>query len=261
MSYIEVEPNIRVFAQDWGSGKPIVFIHGFPFSHRIFEYQMAMLAEKGYRTVGIDLRGFGQSDKPWNGCDYETWTSDIRKVIEALELRDVTLIGFSMGGAIATHYVGTQQDSRVTKLALLGAATPIAAPKPDDKQLLENLIGAALADSASFAYGFVQNAFHKPISEKLHQFYADMGTTASLRALVRALEELRDRDLVAEVSSIQLPTLICHGIHDTVVPIAAGEAQAQLIKGSKFLRFESSAHGIFFEEKERLVQELVNFIG
>lgn len=77
MPFVEVESNVKVFAQDWGSGKPIVFIHGFPFSHRIFEYHMTMLAEAGYRTVGIDLRGFGQLDKPWHGCDYDTWTSDI----------------------------------------------------------------------------------------------------------------------------------------------------------------------------------------
>lgn len=261
MPFIEVEPDVRVFAQDWGSGKPIVFIHGFPFSHRIFEYQMTMLAEKGYCTVGIDLRGFGQSDKPWHGCDYDTWVSDIAKVMDALDLRDVTLLGFSMGGAISAHYVGTQNDSRVTKLVLLGAATPIAAPNPEDKQSLDNLIQATLADSPQFAYGFVQNAFHKPISENLHQFYAGMGLTASLRALVRGLEELRDRNLVAEVSSIQLPTLICHGVHDAVVPIAAAEAQQQLIKDANLLRFEESAHGIFFEEKDRLIQELVNFIG
>lgn len=261
MPYIEVEPNVRVFAQDWGSGKSIVLIHGFPFTHRIFEYQMAMLAQKGYRTVGIDLRGFGQSDKPWNGCDYDTWVSDIRKVIEALDLRDVTLVGFSMGGAIASHYVATQTNARVTKLVLLGAATPIAAPNPEDKQLLESLIQAALTDSANFAYGFVKKAFHQPLSDQMLQFLAEMGTVASLRVLVRALEELRDRNLVSEVSSIQIPTLICHGVHDTVVPIAAGEAQQQLIKGATLLRFEESAHGIFFEEKDRLVQELLNFVG
>ncbi len=261
MPYIEVEPNVRVFAQDWGTGKPIVFIHGFPFSHRIFEYQMAMLTQKGYRTVGIDLRGFGYSDKPWNGCDYETWVSDIRKVIETLDLQDVTLVGFSMGGAITTHYVGTQQDTRVTKLMLLGAAAPIAAPQPEDKKMIEGFIQAILADPASFAYAFVQQAFYKPLSPESLQFLAVMGTTASLRALVRAQEELRDRNLVPEMNNIQLPTLICHGVHDKVVPIAAGEAQQQMIKGATLLRFEESGHGLFYEEKDRLNQELINFVG
>ncbi|MBD2056594.1 alpha/beta hydrolase [Oculatella sp. FACHB-28] len=115
-------------------------------------------------------------------------------------------------------------DSRVTKLVLLRAATPIAAPNPEDKQLLENLIQAVLADSATCAYAFVQKAFHQPLSQERLEFYAEMGTVASLRALVRTLEELCDRNLVSEVSNLQIPTLICHGVHDTVVSIAAGEA-------------------------------------
>lgn len=261
MPYIEVEPTVEVFAQDWGSGKPVMLIHGFPFTHRIFEYQMIALAQQGYRAVGIDLRGFGQSDKPWNGNDYDTWVKDIHTVIEALDLQDVTLVGFSMGGAIAAYYVATQQDSRVTKLMLLGAAAPIAAPQPEDKKMIEGFIQAILKDPASFSVGFVQQAFYQPLSPESLRFLAEMGTTASLHTLVRAQEELRDRNLVPEMNKIQIPTLICHGIHDKVVPISAGEAQQQLIKGATLLRFEESGHGIFYEEKERLTQELIKFVG
>lgn len=261
MPYIGVGPSIKVFVQDWGSGKPVVLIHGFPFTHRIFEYQMAVLAQAGYRAIGIDLRGFGQSDKPWHGNNYDTWVNDIRLVIDALELQDLTLVGFSMGGAIAAHYVATQQDPRVTKLVLLGAAAPIAAPQPEDKQMIEGFIQAILVDPASFARIFVQQAFYQPLSPELLQFLTEMGTTASLRALVRSQEELRDRNLVLEMTEIQIPTLICHGVHDKVVPIAAGEAQEQMIKNAKLLRFEDSGHGIFHEEKERLTHELINFVG
>lgn len=261
MTRINVESSVEVSIQDWGSGKPIVFIHGFPFSYRIFEYQMAALAQQGYRAIGIDLRGFGQSDKPWHGNDYDTWVSDIHRVIEKLDLQDVTLVGFSMGGAITAHYVATQFDPRVTKLILLGAAAPIAAPQPEDKKMIEGFIQAILADSASFAQGFVRQAFYQPLSSDLLRFFADMGTTASLRALVRAQEELRDRNLFQEMSKIQIPTLICHGVHDKVVPIAAGEAQQLMIQNATLLRFEKSGHGLFYEEKDRLTQELINFVG
>lgn len=261
MTRIEVESGIEVFVQDWGTGKPIVFIHGFPFSHRIFEYQMIALVQQGYRTIGIDLRGFGQSDKPWNGNDYDTWISDIRKVIEVLDLHDVTLVGFSMGGAITAHYVATQNDARVTQLVLLGAAAPIAAPNPEDKQLIEGFIQAILSDSAAFASNFVQQAFYHPLSAESLRFLAEMGTVTSLRTLIRSQEELRDRNLLPEIGDIQIPTLICHGVHDKVVPIAAGEAQQQLIKGAQLIRFEESGHGLFYEEKDRLTQALLSFVG
>ena len=105
-----------------GEGKPIVLVHGWPSSHLIFEYQMVALAERGYRVVGLDLRGFGQSDKPWHDNDFDTWATDLGAVIAALDLRDATLAGYSMGGAIAMHYAATRQEQRVTKLALLAAA-------------------------------------------------------------------------------------------------------------------------------------------
>ncbi len=243
MSYITVEPGVDLFVCDWGSGKPVLFVHGFPFSHRIFDHSMLVMAQHGYRAVGIDLRGFGQSAKPWNGCDYDTWVSDIHQVVSNLNLQDVTLVGFSMGGAIASHYVATQNDSRVTKLVLLGAAAPIAAPTPEDKATIAGFVQGILADPASFAAGFIKQAFHQPLSSEQLQVLTSMGTAASLRALVRSQEELRDRDLVAELGTIQVPTLICHGVHDRVVPIAAGEVQQQLIPAAKLLRFAESGQG------------------
>ncbi|PSR18250.1 alpha/beta hydrolase [filamentous cyanobacterium CCP3] len=261
MAFITVAAEVNLFINDWGSGKPIVFVHGFPFSHRIFEPSMLALASQGYRAIGLDLRGFGQSTKTWDGCDYDTWASDIYAVIKALDLQDATLVGFSMGGAIAAHYAATLNDPRVTRLVLLGAAAPIAAPTPEDKATISGFIRGILADAAGFAATFIQQAFYQPLSPEQLQFLTSLGTQASLRTLVRSQEELRDRDLVAELTQIQLPTLICHGVHDKVVPLAAGEAQNQLIPDSALLRFEASGHGIFYEEKNRLSQELLNFVG
>ena len=108
--------------------------------HRIFEYQMMDLAKRDCRVVAIDLRGFGQSDKPWEGNDYDTWAADIGKVIAELILRDVTLVGFSMGGAIAAHYVSRRIDTRISKLALISAPVLNAYPKPEDRQAVEETI-------------------------------------------------------------------------------------------------------------------------
>jgi len=119
---MEVTKGVNLFVQDWGRGKPIVFVHGWPYGHRIFEYQMMQLAKKGYRAIGFDLRGYGYSERPWEGNDYDTWAGDIGRVIKNLNLKDVTLVGYCMGGGLAAHYWATSKDPRVTKLVLASTA-------------------------------------------------------------------------------------------------------------------------------------------
>jgi pimeloyl-ACP methyl ester carboxylesterase len=108
MPMVNVAKDVNLYVQDWGKGKPIVLIHGWPLSHRMWEYQAAGIVNHGYRVVAVDLRGYGYSDKPWEGNDYDTWANDIGKVIKDRNLRDVTLAGFSMGGAIVMHYAQQQ---------------------------------------------------------------------------------------------------------------------------------------------------------
>ncbi len=264
MPMIEVADGVRVFAQDWGSGRPIVFLHGWPFSHRIFEDQMTALAARGFRTVGIDLRGFGASDKPWRGCDYDGWASDLHEVVNALGLDEVLLVGFSMGGAIAAHYVATFADPRVSALALVGAAAPSAVatagfPDGPPRDLFDGFLRALDADQPAFVRHFVAGAFHAPMSEEKLRFYEAMGTRASRRACARGLEELRDRDLGAELRAIALPTCILHGVNDRVVPFAAARAQERLIPGATLVPFPHGGHGLFHDERERLTEELERF--
>ena len=259
--FVEVEPGVRVFVQDFGTGTPLVFIHGYPYSHRTFEKAMHGLASKGFRAVGLDLRGYGQSDKPWGGLDYDTWIADIAKVITALNLNNVTLAGFSMGGAIAAHYVAHQTDARVVKLALLAAAGPALGADPKARAQFDGFIAAANKDHAQFVHDFVSNAFHHKPAEPLHEFVDQIGTAASFPALIAGLTELRDRDLTKEFAGITLPTLICHGVHDSAVPFAAGEAQHQMITGSKLVRFEHSGHLMPYEEGDKFLAELLAFHG
>ena len=124
MPYIEVSPGVNVYVEDWGSGKTIFFIHGWPVSHKMFEYQFTQLPKHGYRCVGIDLRGFGKSDKPWGDYNYNVFADDVKRVLEVMDLRDVTMAGFSMGGAIAMRYMARHSGERVSKVALPAAAAP-----------------------------------------------------------------------------------------------------------------------------------------
>ncbi len=263
--FIEVEPRVRLFVQDWGAGVPIVFIHGWPLNHKIFKYQMVPLIRAGHRVIGIDLRGFGQSDKPQQGNDYDTWADDVRKIIKTLGLHNVLLAGFSMGGAIAMHYAAMNNDPRVTKLALIGAAGPLFSKRPDNPngislEEIEGLINVALTDRPKLAHDLGAVNFHTPASSEFYRWLEDIRMEASLRATVRGLEELRDRDLRSELKNIRIPTRIFHGVHDQVVPFQLAEEQHRLIKNSLIVPFCNSGHGLFYDERDKLNEELALFI-
>jgi pimeloyl-ACP methyl ester carboxylesterase len=257
---IEVTKGVDLYVQDWGKGKPIVFLHGWPYSHRIFEYQMMQLAKKGYRAVGIDLRGYGYSDRPWEGNDYDTWANDVGTVIKHLGLRDVTLVGYCMGGAIAVHYIAGTKDSRVAKLVLASTALPAAALLPDDRKWYDEHITGCLDDQARCIVDFAANIFNKPVSAEYTGWLVNLGKISSLYACIRGLEEMRDRDQSAEISRITIPTRIYHGVYDKVLSFSWAESLQKLIKGSTLVRFENSGHGIYYDEKDKLVDELAKFV-
>jgi pimeloyl-ACP methyl ester carboxylesterase len=259
MPMINVAKNVNLYVEDWGTGKPIVCVHGWPLSHRMFEYQAPAIVNHGFRVVTLDLRGYGQSDKPWEGNDYDTWANDIGQVIKELNLRDVTLAGFSMGGAIAMHYVATHKDARVTKLALLAAAGPCFIKKADNpggvpREAWDRFIQAEMEDRAKFKHEFNKNFFNSSVSTELSHWFEAIGMEVSAHASLRGLEELGDRDLRQEISAISIPTRVFHGVKDRIVPFAMADEQKRLIKGAEVVRFEKSGHGLFYDEGEKLTE-------
>ena len=241
-------------------------MHGWPSNHLIFEAQSVALARRGYRVVAIDMRGFGQSDQPWDGNDYDTWASDIGAVLAALDLREVTLAGYSMGGAIAMHYVATHHDNRVTRLALLATAGPCLLVKPDNPQglppqVFDGILQGIAADRPAFFSAYIPNLFVHPVSAAYGRWFEDVVLAASPYATLRGIEEGRDRDLRHELAAIRIPTRIFHGVKDQVVPFAFAEMQQRLIAGATLVRFEQSGHGLFLDEKDKLTDELAKFIG
>lgn len=267
MPYVEVEPGVRIFVQDWGTGKAIAFIHGWPLSHEMFEYQFTQLPQHGYRCIGIDLRGYGKSDKPWSDYSFDIMADDVKKVLEALNLSDITLVGFSMGGAISVRYMGRYNGAYVAKLALLGAATPCLTKKPDFPQGLErepydNFIKACYTDRAKMNADFGKITFYKPLSPELSNWFTNMGMIASPHATVRGAIALRDSDLRSDLAKITVPTAIFHGIHDRVAPFEiTAKVNHAGIKESQLICFEESGHGLFYDEKDKLNEELMRFVG
>lgn len=267
LPYVEVEAGVKVFVQDWGTGKPIVFIHGWPLSHEMFEYQFAQLPQQGYRCTAIDLRGYGKSDKPWGDYSFDVMADDVKQVLKALNLNDITLVGFSMGGAIAVRYMGRHQSERVAKLVLLGAATPCLTKKPDfpqglDAAIYDDFIRACYTDRAKMNAEFGQATFHNPLSPDLSNWFTSLGMAASPHATAMGVVALRDSDLRPDLGKINVPTAIFHGVYDKIAPLATtAEVNHQGIKDSKLIRFENSGHGLFYDEKDKLNEELIHFIS
>jgi non-heme chloroperoxidase len=265
--YVEVGSGIRLHVRDWGQGKPIVFIHGWPLSNEMYEYQFADLAKRGFRCVGISLRGFGKSDQPWGPYNYDVFADDIRMVLDAKNLQDATLAGFSMGGAIAIRYMARHQGHRITSLALFGAAAPLWTRRPDfaeaglDKAAADDLLRQCLTDRPQLLENFGRIFFRTehPPSKAMGAWFFGLNLQASPHATAACIEALRDTDLREDLAVITVPTAIFHGVHDKICPFPLAEAMAKGIKGASIIRFENSGHGLFVEEKDKFNDELATF--
>ncbi|HVX02955.1 MAG TPA: alpha/beta hydrolase [Nitrososphaera sp.] len=271
MPLVKVRGDVSLYVEDTGkSGKPVVFIHGWPLSQQIFEYQFMQLHREGYRCVGIDLRGFGRSDKPWSGYVYDTFAGDIEGVMTALDLHDATLVGFSMGGAIARRYAARYLPSdRVSGVVFMSAAAPCFTKREDfphglEKSDCDNLIAQSLKDRAKMVADFAKIFFRNEDSQskELKDWLFSINMQASLYSTVKCLEELRDADLRADMQRInekKLPVAIFHGTKDRICPFDLAEAMNEGIKGSKLVAFGNSEHGLNIEEKEKANEQLIKF--
>ena len=264
---IPVEQGVGVYVEDIGprDGKPILFIHGWPLSHECFEYQYNQLPKAGYRCIGLDLRGFGQSDRPWYGYTYNQLADDIRVVIDSLNIYDVTLAGHSMGGAIAIRYMARHSGHRIARLALLAAAAPSFTKGPDypygmTKEDVNELIQQTYTDRPALLDRFADLFFEKPISMPFKQWFITIGLDAAGYSTAYTAVSLRDEKLWDDLASIHVPTGIFHGEKDKICPIEFGEILHQLIYGSHFFRYEDSGHGLFYCDQQRFNYDLSQFI-
>ncbi|SFC40986.1 alpha/beta fold hydrolase [Clostridium uliginosum] len=265
--YIKVEPNVKIYVEDLNpdGNKTILFLHGWPGSHKLFEYQFDQLSKKGYRCIGIDTRGFGDSDKPYNGYDYNTLSDDVRYVIDALNLYDITLAGHSTGGAIAIRYMARHKGYGVSKLALFAAAAPSLIKRPKfpyglEKETVLQIIQGTYTDRPKMLQGFGDIFFYQHITEAFSDWFFQLGLQAAGWATAAIANTWINEVLFSDLEAINVPTLIIHGVHDKVVPFELGQIQEQNIKNSKLIPFKCSGHGSFYDQREKFNEELMKFI-
>ncbi|UOQ95518.1 alpha/beta hydrolase [Halobacillus shinanisalinarum] len=263
--YIEVDKNVELFVQDIGEGQPIVFIHGWPVNHEMFEYQMNELPQKGYRFIGIDLRGFGKSDKPAFGYDYDTLAHDIKIIVEYLQLENFYLAGFSMGGPIAIRYAAKHANDQFARLILVGAAAPSFTQRDNYSygmkiKEVDGLIEAIKEDRPAALKDFGGNFFHSDTSQALNQWFLDLGLRASAHGTIASAESLRDEDLRGELEEVKVPTLLMHGKKDQICDYEFSLQLKEGIRNSTLISFEESGHGLIYDEKEKFNTELLKLI-
>lgn len=266
--FVEVEPNVSLYVEDINPEgcKTIVFIHGWPANHKMFEYQFNQLPRQGYRCIGIDLRGFGNSDKPWCGYNYDRLADDIRCVIEALGLHDVTLGGHSTGGAIAIRYMARHKGYGVAKLGLFAAAAPSLIQRPYfpyglTKEAVDSIIQETDKDRPKMLQGFGDMFFFKYVTAPFSDWFFQLGLQAAGWATAAvAASWLDEEGLFADLGMINVPTLILHGIHDKVCRFPLAIAQNEGIRDSRLVPFKFSGHGLFYDQRDKFNRELAQFI-
>jgi len=266
--YIEVEPNVRLHVTDAGEGRHIVLIHGWPLSDEMYEYQYNDLMNKNFRVIGITLRGFGKSDKPYGAYDYDVHASDIKKVLDTLEIDDAVLVGFSMGGAIAIRFVSNYDGAHVSRLALVAAAAPIWTQRTDfaynlPQSAVDELIELNYKDRPKLLADFAKifSATETSLNEGIGGWLNGICLSASSYATAQCLIALRDTDLRSDLVKILIPTVIMHGKKDKICSFDLAEQMNAGIAHSQIIAFENSGHSLFLEETKKFNSELIKFAG
>lgn len=262
--------EVKINYVDYGTGQPIVLIHGWPLSHKAWEKQISALVAGGFRVIAYDRRGFGQSDAPWEGYDYDSLASDLDALITQLNLRQVNLVGFSMGGGEVIRYLTRYGAGKINKIALVASIIPLVKQKDDNpdgvpEAALHGILEALQTDRLAFLSNF-HPAFYNykedgnPISKQQLQYDFSISSHAAPHATIGAAKAWMDTDFRTECKDITVPTLIIHGKADATVPIATSADQAAaLIPNSQLITYDDAPHGLNITHADRLNNDLAAF--
>ena len=257
--------HASIAVEDVGDGQPIVFLHGWPFDHQMFEYQYNYFLPRGYRMIGIDFRGFGESDLVIEDYGYNTLADDVKSVLEDLHIEEAILVGFSMGGAVATRYMARHKGFGIKKLILISAAVPQFAKKPAysigiKKSEITAMIEQIQIDRPKLIQDFIKKLFHEKTLVSYKGWLTNLALGSSSYGMILSAITLRDEDVREDIEKITVSTLICHGKKDTVCSYEVVEEMTQLISKTIVVTFRKSGHAIFHDETEKLNRTMLMFI-
>lgn len=263
--------NIELHYTDLGSGKPVVLIHGWPLSHASWEHQLSELPKHGLRVVAYDRRGFGASSKPWSGYDYDHFADDLKAVLDTLDLNDVTLVGFSMGGGEVARYMSRHGGARVSRCVFVAAVPPYLLKTEDNPEgvpgeVFEEMKAGILKDRPAFLGEFCKKFYNvtllsKPVSEATLAWSAGLAHPASPKATLDCVDAFSRTDFRADLKAVTVPTLIIHGSEDqTVPPGVSADRAAKLLPQAEYKVYDGAPHGLNVTHKDELNADLVRFV-
>lgn len=271
------EADVELHYEDVGVGKPVVLIHGWPLSGRSWEGQVPALVEAGYRVITYDRRGFGQSSQPWGGYDYDTFALDLKTVLDTLDVRDATLIGFSMGGGEIARYVGTYGTDRIAKLVFASAVPPYlwkSADNPDggvDAELAAWFHDGLTGDRPAFLNEFLHMFFtagkpsllNKPtVSAEQIAYNLNIAEMASPKGTLDSSTAFATTDFRDDLTKITIPTLVIHGGSDTIVPFeVSGKRTHEAITGSELVVIENAPHAVIVSHTQQWNEHVLAFLA
>ena len=277
MSFIKTKSSgagnaIKIFYEDLGTGKPVIFIHGWPLNHEMWEYQLAELPKNNLRCIAYDRRGFGKSDRPWDNYDYDTLADDLKSLIEELDLNDVTLVGFSMGGGEIARYIGKYGNDKIAKVILIASVTPFMLktgnnPEGVDKQIFDEMVEKISKDRPAFLEEFAKkfygvNNINQSVSQPILDWNQMLCLMSSPKATIDCVRSFSETDFREDLKKINVPVLIIHGDADKTVPInVSGDKTSQLLPQARYIVYENAPHGLFITEKDKLNADLISFIS
>jgi pimeloyl-ACP methyl ester carboxylesterase len=271
MTYVKTRDDVKLYVKDWGSGRPVILVHGWPLSADSFDDLSMAIAGAGMRAIAYDRRGFGRSGQPWSGYDYDSLADDLAAVIEQTGARDATLVGFSMGGGEVARYLSRHEGRNVQQAVLISSVVPYLLktdtnPEGVEQSTFDEMTAGVSTDRAAFWTTFFKQFYgvglvSHPVSDELLAWSATIAMQASLKATLACAKAFSTTDFRGDLAAFKVPTLVIHGTKDKTVPIdASGRAAAAGISGSTLLEYDGAPHGLIATHKQKVAEDVLQFL-
>ncbi|MFE3410540.1 alpha/beta fold hydrolase [Streptomyces mirabilis] len=269
-AYFTTKDGAEHYYKDWGQGPTVVFNHAYGVNADSWENQMFFLATRGFRVIALDRRGHGRSSQPWQGNDLDTYAEDLSELLEALDVRDATLVGHSTGGGVLARYIGRHGTGRVSKTVFIGATVPLLQQTPDNPEGvpmedLDQYRRDLLANRPEYFKNMLFAALgaNRPganVSEDVLAAWWSECQLTGFPAAYYAIKAFSEEDTTEDLKKIDVPSLHLHGEDDQIIPVRMARQAAELVPDGRFKEYPGGSHCMIITETDKVNADLLEFL-